>query len=628
MIDKISDFKLKTLFFIVLIVGVLSSFTASETKDGSILRGKETSSFLNHNLSARTVSQKDEKLETKLNEFRAFLNENMKKWQVPGIGVGIVKEGRVVMAEGFGLRNMEKNLPATAETLFAIGSSSKAFTTMDIGILVDEGMLEWDKPVRTYLPEFRLKDEIATSRMTVRDLVSHRSGLPRHDAIWYGTSFSRKEIFDRLQHLDFSADFREIFQYNNLMFLTAGYLVGRITDSTWEEFTQKKIFEPLGMSNSNFSVEDSEKSDNHSLPYVKKEDKIEAVPFRNVDNVGPAGSINSTVNDMLKWIRFHLNKGKAGDIQVISEAGLKEMYTPTMAMREPLLSLQPDGQSEMNYGLGWFLETYRGHRLVHHGGAIDGFYSLVVFLPNADLGAVILANLSGTPLLYIAMGYILDMMLDLDQGWEKINQERFEKMLKDREKQKEEEEKKEEDRVPGTNPSHPLKDYAGEYENPAYGVMAIQQHEEKLQGKFHSSDFTLEHWHFDVFKPSERMGMIGFQTNLKGDVDSLSVALEPTVSPIIFTKKVSEEMKDPKFLSQFTGEYEVSELIITVSLRGNILSASIPGQPTIELVPYKETEFTLKGLEDYSVRFVMDKGEVIEIIIKQPGGSFRGKKIK
>lgn len=625
--NKILGLKLITLFLAILALGIFNAFSAMETENDNNLRVKGKPVSLHHNNTLQTDSEQDKKLEEKLNKFRAFLNENIKKWQVPGMGVGIIKDNKIILAEGFGLRNMEKNLLVTADTLFAIGSSSKAFTTLDIGILVDEGIVEWDKPVRTYLPDFKLKDEIATARMTVRDLVCHRSGLPRHDALWYGTFFSRKDLYDRLQYLDFSADFREILQYNNLMFMTAGYLVGQVTNSTWEEFTRRRIFEPLGMSNSNFSVEDSKKSNDHSLPYIRKEDKIEAVPFRNIDNIGPAGSINSSINDMLKWVRLHLNKGKIGDSQLISEEGHKEMYTPAMFLKEPILSLQPDGQSDMNYGLGWFLETYRGHRLVHHGGSIDGFYSLVVFLPNDNLGAVVLTNLSGTPFLYISMGYILDMMLDLDQGWEKINDERYEKMKKDREKREKEKEKKEEDRVQGTSPSHPLKDYTGEYENPAYGKITIQQEEDSLKGKFHSFEFDLEHWHYDVFKPSEQVGMISFQTNLKGDIDRLSVPLEPAVAPIVFTKKVPEEMKDPEFLSQFVGEYEVSEMVITISLKGNSLYASIPGQPTIELIPYKETEFSLKGLQGYSVEFVMEKNEVIEIIIKQPGMSLRGKKI-
>lgn len=588
-----------------------------------------------HNV-APEQTKADKALAAKLKKFKAFMNTEMKRWKVPGIGVGIVKGGKVIFAEGFGLRNVEKNLPVTPDTLFAIGSASKGFTTMDIGILVDEGKVEWDKPVQAYLPTFKLKDDVITARMTVRDLVCHNSGMPRHDAMWHGSPLTRKDIFDRLRYLDFNADFRQTFQYNNLMFLTAGYLVGQVTNSTWEEFTQKRIFDPLGMTNSNCSVEVSKKSDNHSLPYSIIKDEVKVVPFRNADNVGPAGSINSTANDMLKWVLLHLNKGKVGDKQIISKAGHKEMYTPAMFMKAPVLSVQPDGQSDMNYGLAWFLETYRGHRLVHHGGAIDGFFFLNGFMPNDNCGAVILTNLAGTPFLYIAMGYVLDMVLDLDPVWEKISLERWEKQKKDREEAKAKEKEKGQQRVKGTQPSHALKDYAGEYEHPAYGVIPVEYTNDMLKGKFNSSAFKLEHWHYDVFKAAEEKDearaadglMITFLTNQKGDIDRLSVPLEPTVSPIVFTRKASEQMKDPAFLSQFLGDYEIMGMTATVSLQGKTLFVTIPSQPTAELVPYKDTEFTIKGAESSSVRFVLENGKVTEIILSIQGNVIRGKRIK
>jgi len=577
----------------------------------------------------------DKALEAKLKKFRIFMNAEMKRWEVPGIGVGIVKDGKVIFAEGFGLRNVEKNLPVTPDTIFAIGSASKAFTSMDIGILVDEGKVDWDKPVQTYLPTFKLKDEVATIRMTVRDLVCHKSGLPRHDAMWYGSPLSRKDIFDRLQYLDFSADFRQTFQYNNLMFLTAGYLVGQVTGSTWEEFTQKRIFDALGMTSSNCSVEISKKSDNHSLPYLRIKDEIKAVPFRNIDNIGPAGSINSNVNDMLKWVLFHLNKGKVGDKQIISEAGQKEMYTPAMFIREPMLTVQPDGQSIMSYGLAWFLETYRGHGLVHHGGAIDGFYFLNGFMPKDNCGAVILTNLGGTPFLQIAMGYVLDMVLGLDPVWEKLSLEKWEKQKKEREEAKAKEKEKEEARVKGTQPSHALKDYAGEYEHPAYGVIPVELSDGILKGKFNSMKFKLDHWHYDVFKAEEEEEgsgedglMITFYTNLKGDIDKLSLPLEPSVAPIVFTRKASEELKNPKYLSQFVGEYEIMGTTAAVSLQGDSLVVAVAGQPNQVLVPYKEVEFTIKGAEGYNIKFVVEDGKATEIILTVQGNVIRGKRVK
>lgn len=575
-----------------------------------------------------TPPEKPKKPLVNFKEFRRFMDAEMKRWEVPGIGVGIYKDGKVLLSEGFGFRDLEKKLPVTPNTLFAIGSASKAFTAMDVQILVDEGKVDWDKPVQTYLPDFKLKDEVATSRITVRDLVCHRSGLPRHDGLWYGTSLTRKDIYDRLRYLDFSADFRSAFQYNNLMFLTAGYLVGRLTDSSWEEFTRQRIFGPLGMTSSNFSVEDSKKSDDYSLPYQRKEGKVEEIPFRNIDSVGPAGSINSNVNDMLKWVEFHVNKGKVGEKQVVSEAGQREVFTPSMFMRQPMLSIQPDKQSTMSYGLGWFIETYRGHMVVHHGGAIDGFYFLNAFLPNDNLGAVVLTNLGGTPLVQISMGYILDMILGLDPVWEKLNIERFNEAKKEEAAAKDREKEEEAERVKDTKPSHPLDAYAGQYEHPAYGVIAVELKDNALQGKHFSFDFKLDHWHYDVFKPSDHLPKVTFLTNLKGDVDQLSVAMEAAVAPIVFTRKPSEAMKDPKFLAQFQGTYEIMGQILIVTLKGNVLFGEVAGQPATELVPYKGTEFTIMGREGSSVKFILEKDVVTEIVMGGRSGAVRGKKVK
>ncbi|MGQ9471397.1 MAG: serine hydrolase domain-containing protein [Candidatus Aminicenantales bacterium] len=301
-------------FFIFLLLASGIGLLSSQTVNPGF--GKGTEEYFNDSQSQSGGTQGvklDPKLTEKLKKCRLFLNAQMKQWEVPGMGVGAVKNGQVILAEGFGYRNLAQKLPVTPNTLFAIGSATKAFTTMGLGLLVEEGKIEWDKPVRQYLPEFKLRDEIATERLTVRDFVCHRSGLPRHEALWYGSSFSRKDIVKRLRYLNFSADIRSTFQYNNLMFLTAGYLIEKLTNSSWEEFTRQRIFEPLGMKSSNFSVTDTQKTDDYALPYVLKDKAVIEVPFRNVDTIGPAGSINSNVIDMLKWVRFHLDKGKVGN---------------------------------------------------------------------------------------------------------------------------------------------------------------------------------------------------------------------------------------------------------------------------------------------------------------------------
>ena len=232
--------------------------------------------------------------------FDSFVNEAIKAWEVPGLALGIVKDGRIILAQGYGFRDIEGKLPVTPKTLFAIGSCTKAFTTFVMGTLVDEGKLDWDAPVRNYIPEFRMYDRVATELMTPRDLVTHRSGLPRHDLVWYNATISRKKIVDRLPYLVPSETFRSKFQYNNLMFMTAGYLVERVTGQSWEDTVRHRIFEPLGMTGSNFSVKDSQKTADFAKPYADRDDKVVEVPFRDISNAGPAGSINSNVEDMAR----------------------------------------------------------------------------------------------------------------------------------------------------------------------------------------------------------------------------------------------------------------------------------------------------------------------------------------
>src|SRR5205814_7500103 len=215
-----------------------------------------------------------------LSGFDDFANGALKSWNVPGAAMAIVANGKVVSAKGFGLRDVKNNLPVTPDTLFPIGSCTKAFTTFVLGQLVDEGKLEWDKPVGRYVPGFRMFDDVTSRELTPRDLVTHRSGLPRHDLVWYNNQdLSRKEIVERLQYLPPSAELRQRFQYNNLMFLTAGYLIEQLTGTKWEQAVRARIFEPLGMARSNFADVDSQKTTDFAKPYRDDHDKLIEIPF-------------------------------------------------------------------------------------------------------------------------------------------------------------------------------------------------------------------------------------------------------------------------------------------------------------------------------------------------------------
>ncbi len=608
--------------------GILSA--RRDSIAGDFIQGSGNFKFALARQSDAAAAQESQALQEKFKGLREYVTASMKDWKVPGLAMAIVKDGQVVFSEGFGLRDVKNNLPVTSHTLFAIGSSTKAFTTMLMGMLVDDGKLDWDKPVRNYIPSFKMKDQFASERMTPRDLTTHRSGLPRHDLVWYNNlTSSRKDLVDRLQYLEPNKDFRTDFQYQNIMFLTAGYLTEQVSGKSWEDNVRERIFNPLGMTASNFSVLESQKAADYSLPYKEEDSVVNQIPFRQITQMGPAGSINSNLADMTKWVMLHLNKGKVGDKQLVSMAQLTQMQTPYMAISQPLVLTE---RSHASYGLGWFIETYRGHYRVYHGGNIDGFSALVSLYPQDNLGIVVLTNLDGSSEPGIANHRAAEIMLGLDPiDWNA-------KIKANAEQAKEAQKKAppaEMEKKPNTKPSHLLADYAGIYENPGYGPIKVTSDGKQLGASYNGLQIGLEHWHYDVFRIKlreleDQKLFVNFYTNTKGDIDRMGSTLEPTVSEIIFNRKASDEMRDPKFLSKFIGEYEFPGQIVKFNLKGDsALTVTVPGQPTYDLEPYKGTEFNLKGLTGFSVEFQTDKsGMVISVTFKQPNGNFAANKKK
>ncbi len=566
-------------------------------------------------------------LPKELKNFASFIDQTRREWNVPGVAIAVVKEGKVVMADGFGFRNIQEKLPVTASTLFAIGSCTKAFTATAVGLLVDEGKVEWDKPVRDYLPAFKLQDPVASQRLTVRDLLCHRSGLPRHDLMWYGSSFSREELFSRLSYLESSKDLRYLWQYQNLMFMVAGILVEKVSNQSWEEFVRQRLLEPLTIREANFSVAESQQSPDYSLPYQEFNGQVEAIPFRAIEAIGPAGSINANVQDMAKWLIFNLSQGRYADKQVVSEATLKEIHSPQMVVPGPLRFPEILYSS---YGLGWLITPYRGHLLLSHGGGIDGFSALVALLPQDQIGLVILTNLNGTPLPQILSYSLIDRLLRLPEiPWNQRFKEEAKKAKEQAEKIRKD---KFQGRKEGTSPSHPLEDYVGDYENPGYGVITVTKNGAQLQAQFHAFDLKLTHFHYDVFwAENKRFGLeekLSFQTDLNGHIASLSLQLEPAVKEIVFTRLGDKTMRERSFLEPLAGEYEFQGITIKVILkREDTLSLQIPNQPELELEPYRGYEFRIKNIPNYSVEFVKDEaGKIVEAILKQPKAIVRAQK--
>jgi len=573
------------------------------------------------------ISAKTQKRQINLRGFSKFVNQVLKDWKVPGLAIAIVEKDKIVYAEGFGFRNVNQKLPVTPETLFAIGSCTKAFTAVAMGILADEGKVDWDKPVKNYLPTFKLKDPFASNRMTPRDLLCHRSGLPRHDLMWYGAPATREELFLRLQYLEPNKDFREVFQYQNLMFMTAGYLVGELAGVSWEPFVKDKILEPLQMKGSNFSVEVSKKGDNFALPYTEKKKNVIEIPFRNIDQVGPAGSINSNVKEMCNWLIMNLNQGKFMKKQIVTEASLKEIHSPQMLVSK---SIRYKELFYSSYGMGWMVTAYRGELLISHGGGIDGFTALVSFMPNKKTGIVVLSNRSGTSSPQIVTYNLLDRILKLKPiNWSTRIKKGYDEAAKQAEKNKKEKDK---DKKLNTKPSHPLKDYVGDYENPGYGKISVSRKENQLSLTYNSFPGSLTHYHYDVFdfynEDFDRKMKVSFNNDLKGNIQKLAIKLEPAVDDIVFTRMAEKKMRQRAFLQKFVGEYELQGIVVKIYIKKrDTLYVFVLGQPEYELLPYKGNEFNFKNLTGYSIEFVMNNnGKVIEAKTKQPNGTFTAKR--
>jgi dihydroorotase/N-acyl-D-amino-acid deacylase len=479
-----------------------------------------------------------------------FVTATMEAWQVPGLALAVVRDDEVIHIKGYGLRDREQQLAVTPRTLFPVASISKSFTVTGLAMLADAGKLDWDQPARALVPEFQLKDPVASDRATTRDLVTHRTGLPRHDGVWYRSRGSRLAAVEVLRHLEPSRDFRAFWQYNNLMYLAAGVVAERVSGRPWEELTRTRILGPLGMTASRFLSDQPDRSSDFAKPYGKSGTAVRRLPFYHDDALGPAGGVVSNAEDLVRYLRFHMNKGRWEGTPLLSEKAAEAMQAPQMVIAEsevqPLYSTRYAELGDSSYGMGFFLTTYRGHKLVWHSGSLDGYSLLFSFLPREKLGVLVLTNLSGNrPVPVSVTRHIFDRLL----GLEPIDWVARSKTL-DREAESARaaaRKKAEGARRSGTRPAHTVEEYAGAYSHPAYGALAIETDHGGVRLAWRGGSAPLLHYHYDVFQtdvdedssgdnpvPKARLS---FLTNAEGHVDRLTMPLEPKVAEVVFTRK-------------------------------------------------------------------------------------------
>ncbi len=495
---------------------------------------------------------------------------------------------------------------------------------------MDDGLVAWDERLLDILPDFRMWDQYATQNLTIRDLLTHRSGMPRHDFMWYTSNTSRSEILKRIRYLEPSYEIRERYQYNNLMYLTAACAMEEVAGESWEEMIQKRILGPLGMKNTHFTIEEMMAAENYASPHIEKNDKLKRIPLRNAGPVAPAGTLNSNVVDLCNWVKLHLDDGNFNNQQLISPATLQEIHAAQVII---------PGSPEISVGLlhsyaiGWNVGSYRGRYLLAHDGGIDGFTTLTGFLPNEGIGFIILINKNLCPLPRYLAFEMIDRVLEIPHDdWIKEGLETYQ-----RGKSAANEARMQNDllRKKGTKPSHSLEEYTGEYEHPGYGKVTIELVDGRLRATFNAITCLLDHWHYDVFAIAEESqdlivsieGMkFTFRTNINGDIDDLTVPFEPSTDDIVFKKLASTQDKSIEKLLPYVGFYEIYGYTVEVALKGNDLYAIVPGQPVYELIPIGNHQFVVKMMTGYNIRFEMDENNrVKEVVLVAPYGAFSAK---
>lgn len=557
-------------------------------------------------------------------------------WHAAGMAIAVVEKGEVIYAKGFGYKDFENKKPVTTNTQFAIGSSTKAFTATLIGQLAESDLLDIDKSPREYLPELKFFNDEMNNQITIRDMMCHRTGLPRHGMAWYQfSSDSKLELIKKVQFQEPSAGVRERFQYNNFMFAAQGVLAEKMTGNTWEEMIETKIFEPLGMTNSTTSLEQWLASADVAKGYGTARSEIKALDYYDIAGMAPAGSISSSVWDMSKWLKVWIKGGTLEGAEVFSSTHYNEAINAQMSIGGSPGTKHPDIHSAA-YGFGWFTTSYRGHYRVEHGGNIDGFSASVGFYPSDGIGIVVLVNQNNSSIPAVVRNTIADKLLGLDPiDWngEKLERKRKSQKMYEEIKEKEES-KKEEDVIP----SHDLNDYAGSFNHPGYGTMVIECSNDSLYAVTPKAKYWLKPAHYDVFQPypfedgkADMESFISFKYNFQcSDAGEIS-AIKINTEDIIEFKRVIVEMETTtEELQRYVGEYALGGQSIEVFIKESEgLFLTFSGQNETQLIATELHKFAVKGMDGFSLEFVVGEDRVVSAVkFAQPNGTFEAQKTK
>jgi CubicO group peptidase (beta-lactamase class C family) len=427
----------------------------------------------------------------------AYLAKAVQMWKVPGISVAIVRNDSVIYAKGFGVRAAGSRDAVNERTLFEIGSDTKSFTATTIAMLVSEGRMRWDAPISEYLPDFRMYDPVANTAVTIRDALSHRSGIGRGELVWVGSGATRDELVHRIRFMKPESPFRSQFSYQNVMYLVAGQAAGRAAGSTWEEQVRQRILVPVGMTSSVTTYKGMTET-NVSLPHGMDHDTAFRRPPFNAENIAPAGAVISNAVDMAKWVRFHLNDGVVNGKRLIESAALRETHTPQIIVGRGSAVADSLSARFPTYAMGWLVEDYRSRLLWQHSGGTIGMTSQVGLLPERKFGVVVLSNMGSTTLPKLLQDYIFDR--ELGAPVRDLSGDAYARLATQRRRADSVASVQDAEHPAGALPPLPLSAYAGTFADSLYGTVTISVKDGHLALEHGEWNGPLQYWNANNFR--------------------------------------------------------------------------------------------------------------------------------
>jgi CubicO group peptidase (beta-lactamase class C family) len=455
------------------------------------------------------------------------VREALKAWGVPGAAVVVVRDGEVVYLKGHGLREAGTERAVTEDTVFPLASCTKAFTTTVMAMLVDEGKMSWDDPVRRHLDSFHLSDPLADRDVTLRDLVTHRTGLRSHDMLWYRSPYKQEEIVRRVALLPLDRPFRTTFQYQSTMFTAAGLAAGSAAKSTWADLVRTRLLVPLDMKGASLTTTEAEKAADRAMPHRPgPRGRPEVIAWYPQETPDAAGSLNASARDLTGWLIFQLAEGCYKGNRLVGAEALRETHAPQIVLRDDGINRDLNPETNLSsYGMAWRIQDYRGTLMLSHAGAIDGFRAQILLLPKERVGIALLCNMHQSRI-NLALGNTLtDLYLGLPKkDW---NGYFLGVVKKEQEAARARFVKRWGERDPNTKPSLTLSAYEGVYEHPAYGKARISVEGGGLVLRWSSFKWPLAHYHYDTFTVREDFfgeTAVTFTVGTGGSVTAMTVA--------------------------------------------------------------------------------------------------------